>query len=77
MNIEKIKDCNNDDKCSCEALSAEQGLPLPAVYQNSLKWLRIGHCLEVLCINLQCVLIYEKIYVLKHAGSYKILRSYD
>lgn len=51
-NIQKIKDCSNDDKCSCEALLAEQGLPWPAVYRNALKQLRIGRCPEVLCINL-------------------------
>eukprot|EP01018_Ginkgo_biloba_P019134 Gb_19291 [translate_table: standard] len=50
--IQKIKDCNNDDKCSCEALASELGIPWPAAYKNACKQLRIGRCPEVLCVNL-------------------------
>lgn len=66
--IQKIKDCNNDDKCSCEALLAEQGLPWPAVYRNAFKQLRIGRCPEVLCINLHRAAINETGELIKKRG---------
>ncbi|KAH9308328.1 hypothetical protein KI387_036239, partial [Taxus chinensis] len=51
--IQKIKDCNDDESCSCEALFAEGGLPWPVVYKNACKQLRVGRCPKVLCIHLQ------------------------
>lgn len=68
VNIQKIKDCNNDDKCSCEVLLAEQGLPWPAVYRNAFKQLRIGRCPEVLCINLHRAGINEAGELIKKRG---------
>ncbi|XP_057865405.2 ubiquitin carboxyl-terminal hydrolase 27 isoform X3 [Cryptomeria japonica] len=42
--IQKIKDCSDDDSCSCEALVAKEGLPWPAAYRNACKQLRLGCC---------------------------------
>ncbi|XP_057865400.2 ubiquitin carboxyl-terminal hydrolase 27 isoform X1 [Cryptomeria japonica] len=57
--IQKIKDCSDDDSCSCEALVAKEGLPWPAAYRNACKQLRLGCCPKVLCIHLQRASINE------------------
>ncbi|BBN19402.1 ubiquitin carboxyl-terminal hydrolase 30 [Marchantia polymorpha subsp. ruderalis] len=52
-----IEECGCDEDCNCELLTAEEGGVWRNVYTNASKQLKIGRCPEVLCFQIQRVVI--------------------
>eukprot|EP00252_Welwitschia_mirabilis_P025975 TRINITY_DN8316_c1_g1_i1.p1 TRINITY_DN8316_c1_g1~~TRINITY_DN8316_c1_g1_i1.p1 ORF type:complete len:539 (-),score=86.33 TRINITY_DN8316_c1_g1_i1:193-1809(-) len=51
--IKRFLNCEDDNNCSCRNMLASHQLTWPSTCSYALKQLRIGHCPEVLCINLK------------------------
>ncbi|KAH7306371.1 hypothetical protein KP509_22G008100 [Ceratopteris richardii] len=66
--FQKIKDCTFDDDCSCEQLVTQMGGPWKNVYVKAAKQLRIGCSPEVICCQLQRVVVSSSGELVKWMG---------
>ncbi|KAG6541367.1 hypothetical protein Mapa_017236 [Marchantia paleacea] len=55
--VKYIEECGCDEDCNCEVLTAEEGGVWRNVYTNASKQLKIGRSPEVLCFQIQRVVI--------------------
>ncbi|KAI5059514.1 hypothetical protein GOP47_0025833 [Adiantum capillus-veneris] len=55
--FQRIKDCTFDDDCSCEQLVTQIGGSWKNVHVNAIKQLRFGRCPEVMCCQVQRVVV--------------------
>ncbi|MCO5603502.1 hypothetical protein L7F22_057653 [Adiantum nelumboides] len=66
--LQKIKDCTFDDDCLCEQLVTEIGGSWKNIQVKAIKQLRFGRCPEVLCCQVQRVVVSPSGELVKWTG---------